>query len=291
MNYEVGKKIKEIREYFNISQSELCYNICTQAMISKIEKGESIPSAEILYQLSLRLGVNQNYFFAVTSSGNNYYVDQVIEEMDKSIRQAKYQEVYELVKLEKRNPLFRHPQLKQILLWREAICTFHIEQSAEKAMEIIDAALDLSTTIDKNFSSIELKLLNSKSIFLSISNEFEESDKINQLVINFIEKKQYIEDPRIAINAYYNGSKTSVSFLQFEEAVRRAQKGIDYCMKHEQLYLLGELYYQKGNSLYNLSKDNKKEALKLMDDALWIFNKSQNKVFYQYVSEEMEKIK
>ncbi|WP_406686207.1 helix-turn-helix domain-containing protein, partial [Rossellomorea vietnamensis] len=64
MDYSIiGKKIKELRQEVNITQGELAEGICTQALISRIEKGETDPNATALYQISKRLGVDVNYFF------------------------------------------------------------------------------------------------------------------------------------------------------------------------------------------------------------------------------------
>ena len=44
----VGKKIKELRKQIGLSQEELAEGICTQAQISKIEKGVVYPYATTL---------------------------------------------------------------------------------------------------------------------------------------------------------------------------------------------------------------------------------------------------
>ena len=59
----VGKEIRRLRRSLGLTQKELCKNICDQSMLSKIEKGETFPSANILYQLSVRLKVSMEYFF------------------------------------------------------------------------------------------------------------------------------------------------------------------------------------------------------------------------------------
>ncbi len=63
MYYEIGQKIKELRQFYDITQKELAEDICTQATICKIERGEIQPTSLILHQLAIRLGVDANYFF------------------------------------------------------------------------------------------------------------------------------------------------------------------------------------------------------------------------------------
>ena len=73
---DLGITIKELR-IKNISQSELCYGICSQSQISKIEKGMIYPSSILLYQLSERLGIDPNNIFALTQNKRLKYVENV----------------------------------------------------------------------------------------------------------------------------------------------------------------------------------------------------------------------
>lgn len=64
----IGQKIKDRREYLNLSQRELAEGLCTQALISKIEQGKIKPSSKIIQQLSNRLQVPTSYFFRENSN-------------------------------------------------------------------------------------------------------------------------------------------------------------------------------------------------------------------------------
>ncbi|MBV6684081.1 helix-turn-helix domain-containing protein [Bacillus sp. JRC01] len=78
MDYSViGKKIKELRKAIGITQGELAEGICTQALISRIEKGDIYPSATVLYRISQRLGVDVNYFFEIGSTERHDYIKDV----------------------------------------------------------------------------------------------------------------------------------------------------------------------------------------------------------------------
>ncbi|WP_280770741.1 helix-turn-helix domain-containing protein [Salipaludibacillus daqingensis] len=291
MDFQIGHKIKELRTFFNISQSELSKGICTQALISQIESGETLPSAEILYHISTRLGTDMNFFFTITETPSQDYARLVLEDLDNAVRHTKYEEVLSIVKVEKKNPLFQqHPQLQQTLLWREAICTFHLHLDLDKALMLIDQALDLRETTNKNLSVEEMKILNSKAILLSQSKQTKEANRIIDRLLEDIKTSPLLKNPRIAINICYNGSKISVLQGKITEAIKRAEQGIKLCLKHEELYLLGELFYQNGQSLYLKSDENGTASIKLMEDALWIFDRTENKPFYDLVEEEINHI-
>ncbi len=75
--YNLSIIIKELRKKKYISQSELCQGICSQSQISKIEKGIIYPSSILLYQLSERLGVDQELYICLTQNKKLKYVENV----------------------------------------------------------------------------------------------------------------------------------------------------------------------------------------------------------------------
>jgi len=81
----IGKKIKELRQVVGITQGELGEGICTQALISRIEKGDIYPNATSLYQISKKLGVDVNYFFEIGTTPRLDY----IKEVERQLRQLR----------------------------------------------------------------------------------------------------------------------------------------------------------------------------------------------------------
>ena len=57
---EVGKRLHEAREAAGLSQRELAFPGCSAAYISRIERGERIPSLQVMRQLSLRIGITED---------------------------------------------------------------------------------------------------------------------------------------------------------------------------------------------------------------------------------------
>ena len=57
----VGRRLREIRETSGLSQRELSFPGCTAAYISRIEKGERIPSLQLIREFSARLGVSEQF--------------------------------------------------------------------------------------------------------------------------------------------------------------------------------------------------------------------------------------
>jgi transcriptional regulator with XRE-family HTH domain len=102
----IGKKIKELRKAVGLTQGDLAQGICTQALISRIEKGDIYPSATALYQISNRLGVDVNYFFEIGTTPRLDYLREVEKQLTKLRVDQRFEEMMEIVKKEEKKPYF-----------------------------------------------------------------------------------------------------------------------------------------------------------------------------------------
>jgi transcriptional regulator with XRE-family HTH domain len=57
----VGRRLTEAREAMGLSQRELAFPGCTPAYISRIERGERVPSLQVLRELARRCGVSETF--------------------------------------------------------------------------------------------------------------------------------------------------------------------------------------------------------------------------------------
>lgn len=55
----VGKRVYEAREAAGLSQRELSFPGCSAAYISRIERGERVPSLQVMRELARRTGVSE----------------------------------------------------------------------------------------------------------------------------------------------------------------------------------------------------------------------------------------
>ena len=55
----VGRRLHEAREAANMSQRELAFPGCSAAYISRIERGERIPSLQVMRELARRMDVSE----------------------------------------------------------------------------------------------------------------------------------------------------------------------------------------------------------------------------------------
>src|SRR3972149_7115700 len=59
--FAVGKRLYAFRETARLSQRELAFPGCSAAYISRIERGERIPSLQLLRELGRLLGVSEEH--------------------------------------------------------------------------------------------------------------------------------------------------------------------------------------------------------------------------------------
>jgi tetratricopeptide (TPR) repeat protein len=73
----VGNRLKESRLAAGLSQRELSFPGCTAVYICRIERGDRVPSLQVLRQLSRRVGVDEEWL--ATGTNHVEVVDQLVE--------------------------------------------------------------------------------------------------------------------------------------------------------------------------------------------------------------------
>jgi transcriptional regulator with XRE-family HTH domain len=251
----IGDKIKDLREYYGISQKALCEGICSQAYISRLEKGEINVSADILFLLSRRLGVDVNFFFEHYNSSRSDYISITIDEINESIRNRDYNHAFEMVNLELKNPEgSNNIEVKQFLNWARGICVYHLENDVKKAIEYIDRALSFSLTTNRNYSEREIEILLSKAIILYEAENYKKSRQTFEVITYNLKQNMYLTNPKIHIRTYYNYMRLLYDMEQFHEAISMGKKGLHHAEDHELLYLMGDLYFQIGRCYEKLEQ-------------------------------------
>src|SRR2546423_4472204 len=73
----VGKRLKEARLAAGMSQRELSFPGCTAVYICRIERGDRVPSLQVLRELARRVTVDEE--FLATGSARVVDVDRLLE--------------------------------------------------------------------------------------------------------------------------------------------------------------------------------------------------------------------
>jgi transcriptional regulator with XRE-family HTH domain len=284
---DLGITIKELRIKKNISQSELCHGICSQSQISKIEKGMIYPSSILLYQLSERLGIDPNNIFALTQNKRLKYVENVKYVIKDCLKQKQYKELYEIVKKEKNLNNFQTKDEKQFLMWHEAIAVFMVDKSIKTALDFLNHALKLTLTNSDFLSEREIDIMQTMAIFYAENKEYEKSINIFKRCLTNFNKLDFPRDKEIKLKLMLNLAKCFDFTYQHEEAIKYIDKGIKLAINLNTLYLLGELFYLKGQCLLKMKQHNVEDVIYNWKKALFIFELTEKEYYTKVIPDEL----
>jgi transcriptional regulator with XRE-family HTH domain len=285
----IGKKIKELRKIVGLTQGELADGICTQALISRIEKGDIYPSATALYQISKKLGVDVNYFFEIGTTPRLDYIQEVERQLRKLRIRLKYKEMMEMVKAEEKNPIFlKDNQNLQLLLWHKGIYMFEIEKQREEAISTFYKALHLTYDNKKALSEREMEILMSIGALEFTGENYDKSLDIYNEVKQGLRMFTKLNDKSIKTRMLYNIARVLTRLGKRQESIKRCEEAIKWCLEEENLYGLGQLHYHIG---YNHELEGCYEkALDYVEKSIHLFDLLRDDKYLSYLIKKKEEI-
>jgi transcriptional regulator with XRE-family HTH domain len=286
----LGKKIKDLRVSRGLKQSELSDGICTQAQISKIERGDIIPLSSTLYLIARRLGVDISYFFGMNGIASNEYVEEVMTQLYNARKQLEYDQVRDIVKVEEKNPrILENPEYHQILLWNKGIYTFYLEKDFERSISILQEAIDLTHKNASIWTESELEIYISMGIFHYDIKEFQQCYDWLEKASLVIKELPQLQNKDLKTKVLYNQARSLWALHQYEKAIEYCYKGIDWCVKANVLDYLGEIYYYLSISYEGLKDYN--QAFEHYDITISIFKAQKDDRFVSFIEGKIENLK
>ncbi|MBM7585321.1 transcriptional regulator with XRE-family HTH domain [Bacillus pakistanensis] len=284
----VGKKIKELRKNVGLSQEDLAEGICTQAQISKIEKGIVYPYASTLYLISQKLGVDVNYFFDIGMTPRLDYVQEVEYQLKVARRTFDYQGLKQIVQAEENNPLFFQNKVNlQLLLWHKGIYIYELEKDIEKTIKTLKSAVELTRQKTKVFSEREIEIQISLGI-IYFRYDIEKAVETYMKINDELQMLPTLNDYTIKTRLYYNYARALTRLSKLEESIRYCEQAINWCIEKENMFLLGELHYHIGYN-YELQGDLDK-AITYMKKALTVFELQRDDKYIKFISEKIKEM-
>lgn len=290
MDYSIiGKKIKELRKVVGLTQGDLAEGICTQALISRIEKGDIYPSATALYQISQKLGVDVNYFFEIGTTPRLDYVKEVERQLRNFRVKLMYDEMMEMVKAEEKNPLFFRNQTNlQLLYWHKSIYIYEIEKDRDAGLALLKNALSLTMNKKRAMTEREIEIHMTLGVFEYGNGHLEKSLTLYEEVRSALQSSTQLNDKSIKTRLLYNIARTLTRLGKYKESNSYCDQAIKWCLEEEHLFGLGELYYHTG---YNYELEGELEkALSYINKSILIFDMYGDNRYHQYLQKKREEI-
>jgi transcriptional regulator with XRE-family HTH domain len=285
----IGTKIREMRKVIGLTQGELADGICTQALISRIEKGDIYPSATTLYQITTKLGVDVNYFFEIGMTPRLDYVKEVERQLRKLRIKHQYSEMMEMVRVEETNPLFKESTNAQLLCWHKGIYQFEVVKDQDTAFELLHKAYYLTAESKRALSEREMEILLTLGAF-HFSNEcYQKSLCHYSKVQTGLSKAEWLQDKSIKTRLLYNIARVHTRLGNYQESIQYCKRAIKWIIKEEHMYGFAQLHYHLG---YNLELiGDYKEALPYLEKAAAFFDIQNNIEFVQFINKKLEHIR
>ncbi|PLT35827.1 helix-turn-helix domain-containing protein [Bacillus sp. V5-8f] len=284
----IGQKIKELRKQIGLSQGELAKGICTQAQISKIEKGDVYPYASTLYLISQRLGVDVNYFFDIGMTPRLDYVQEVETQLKTARKNMNYLEIEQIVKSEENNPLFKQNKRNyQLLLWHKGIYQYMVYKMTGQAIQTLEGAIALTQPTEKIHSEREIEILLSIGSIYFEEKDYGKAIETYSSCNNYLSLLPYLSDSTVKTHIYYNMARTLTRVKRYAESVLRCEEAIKWCIAKSSLFLLGELHYHIGYNFELLGDFH--SAKENMLKARLIFELQKDDRFITFINKKLEK--
>ncbi|MCD8894680.1 helix-turn-helix transcriptional regulator [Mammaliicoccus sciuri] len=262
----LGATIKKKRSTLGLTQKQLAEGICTQSQISKIEKDEVVPLANLLYDISKRLNTSIDVLMGDMSINSNEITIQ--KQIHKLLLQRNYNEISVFIKtIDKSNWSY---QGEVFLEWIEII--INIKLKSEIA---INKLLSLYET-NINFIDNELKanILNSIGIAYKQEKNYEQAKEYFLLAKGTLTQDVFNEDLKLKI--LYNLSNILFELKEWKNLYENCLEAINLSYEFNSMIVLPELIYSKNYSIFNSSFSQDFIDFEELNIALYL-SKKQNK--------------
>lgn len=237
----IGKIINQRRKQLNITQRELAEGICTQAMISKIEKNELNPSINIMHKIADKLHVPLDYFFeqSETPEATNTHLDIIIGAIRNHLDRREYSLISKIMKDNENTINENDGNYSQYFFeWIKGILHYYLNRDFSKAIDIL-SQIDLDSA-DINTS---IEILNSIAIIYYEESDYETAQSYFNRAISSVNETV---SHTIKVKLYFSASLCLKKTDNTEEAIQLIIKAINDSIEANSMYALGELYYQKA---------------------------------------------
>lgn len=249
--YTYGTKLKKIRKHQHLSQKELAHDICSQAMLSRIENNDVIPNVVIMQQLCHRLNVSLD---DIVSSDDTTFIHSknqtkdVLKQMRYLHQTQQYHQLLRIIESFNPNKSLKADDELQIFYYYYACALSYLEQKApEEILEIFQKSLAYTFSHDKDFVT-DMEVL----ILCEIGKTYLAMDKTEMGVSNLSRSFTFLQQhsrKRLNIElvrVFYTIGLSYTRYQEYDLAKDIVNQGIQWAQERQVSYYLDELFLLKG---------------------------------------------
>lgn len=260
-------------------------DICEPNVLSDYERSITSPT---IYELALfadKLKVDLPYFFTT----KNEPIYNYIETIKLLINKYKRTRNYEIVQKEMATAPEKSISFYQFLKWHEGISFFYLYNDKQKAIELLNEAIQITMGKRVILHQQEIEVLNSIGILHFKTKNYAEAITIFNEALEFIENIPHVnQEGTIIVKIIHGLAQTLTKLHYYQESLNYTLKGINICNSIESLYLYAELHLLTGKNLVHLQQPE--EGLQYIKQSKNIFSLQKNEEFIQIAEHELESI-
>lgn len=293
----LGKKLKLRRKELGFTQQQLSLGICSQAQLSRIEKGLHLPSTEKLILLLSRLNLSPSILDNFDSHAN----DELIQKLHNYVYSREYQNLYQFICLNNLWTRFIEDEHLQLLYYFEGLYFSHYLNDQLKSLNHLFNGLKQTNTIASSNENI-LKFLQNKEPSISELLILGAIGSCYFMLKNYSLAEQYFT---FSINRYltfdkrnnfeniaillYSSAK-NFKYLKFlDKAQNICEKGLEILTESNSTFRLAELNYELAE-IFRIKGDYSKAELHYIT-AITVAKASCNNVILKYIITDLKKYK
>lgn len=270
---QIGQLVKRRRQELDMTQADLARNLCTQAMVSKIERGLLNPSSKTLEKIARRLEVPVSYFYGENGGANN---DEQLMKLEKVIRshlnKFEYETVDYLLDLNQdKIHQLENDYYSLFFDWINGMMLYYGKNSIDQAIDYLTKVLMDKENVSE-FESIYFDILVSLANLYYEKKDYSTANEHYELALSKAKKEVSFKKKAKLL---YNYALNLDSLKQYKDALEITLQGIDLLMENESFYMLGSLYYLKGYLLNKLT--NYEEAVDAYQQSVFLFDLTEEK--------------
>ncbi|CJB68830.1 Uncharacterised protein [Streptococcus pneumoniae] len=162
-----------------------------------------------------------------------------------------------------------------------------VDKSIKTALDFLNNALKLTLTNSDFLSEREIDIMQTMAIFYAENKEYEKSINIFKRCLTNFNKLDFPRDKEIKLKLMLNLAKCFDFTYQHEETIKYIDKGIKLAINLNTLYLLGELFYLKGQCLLKMKQHNVEDVIYNWKKALFIFELTEKEYYTKMLPDEL----
>jgi len=261
-NYPIGIVLKEYRTRLNISQEELCSDLCAVSTLSRIESGMQVPGRKLLEALFSRMGMNRS----VPITKVDFQRENLEFRINNMVACAKF-EIFDLLEEYKNCSEEWNTLEEQFYLFYKTMAEDFFNHNCEKTLKIYTEVLKLTIKdyelgklpTARLLTRIELLILNNISLTQYFNGEKDKAIELMEFLRSYFESDIMSEDEKsknyyVILFNLENWYGMRGKDGDYERVLKFCDIAIDFCIQYGRLSLFPYHIYNKGYALVKLGK-------------------------------------